>query len=45
MRVPMTVLNDRLMETSLNRICEEPPKIIPLHSPVITNQDAAQAVA
>ncbi|MEI6035747.1 MAG: hypothetical protein WCS65_15895 [Verrucomicrobiae bacterium] len=29
LRVPMTVLNDRLMEDSLSRICEAPAKIIP----------------
>ena len=43
MRVPMTVLNDRLMEESLSRICEEPAKIIPLHGD--TNQDTASAAA
>jgi len=43
LRVPMTVLNDRLMEDSLSRICEEPPKIIPLRS--ATNQDTASAAA
>lgn len=30
MRVPMTVLNDRLVEASLNRLFEEPPKTIPI---------------
>ena len=43
LRLPMTVLNDRLVEESLSRICEEPPKIIPLHS--TTNQDSASAAA
>jgi hypothetical protein len=43
LRVPMTVLNDRLMEESLSRICEAPAKIIPLRS--TTNQDAASAAA
>ncbi len=44
LRVPMTVLNDRLMEASLNRICEEPPKIIPLHR-TTTNQAPATTAA
>ena len=39
----MTVLNDRLMEDSLTRICETPAKIIPLHGD--TNQDTATAAA
>ena len=43
LRVPMTVLNDRLMEESLSRICEAPAKIIPLHGD--TNQDTAPAAA
>jgi len=43
LRVPMTVLNDRLMEESLSRICEDSPKIIPLRSS--TNQDSATAAA
>ena len=43
MRVPMTVLNDRLMEDSLSRICEEPAKIIPLRS--ATNQVSANVAA
>ena len=32
LRGPMTVLNDRLMEDSLNRICEEAPTIVPIPS-------------
>ena len=44
LRVPMTVLNDRLMEDSLSRICEAPAKIIPLRSATI-NQDSASAAA
>ena len=44
LRVPMTVLNDRLVEESLSRICEEPAKIIPLRS-ATTNQDTASAAA
>ena len=44
LRVPMTVLNDRLMEDSLSRICEAPAKIIPLRS-AITNQASASAAA
>ena len=43
LRVPMTVLNDRLMEESLARGCEVPLKIIPLRSS--TNQDPASAAA
>ena len=43
LRVPMTVLNDRLMEDSLSRICETPAKIIPLHGD--TNHDTATAAA
>jgi hypothetical protein len=39
----MTVLNDRLMEESLSRICEAPSKIIPLHGD--TNQNTATAAA
>lgn len=42
LRVPMTVLNDRLMEDSLSRICETPAKIIPLRR---DNQDTASAAA
>jgi len=44
LRVPMTVLNDRLMEESLSRICEAPAKTVPLQS-ASTNQDTATAVA
>ena len=44
LRVPMTVLNDRLMEDSLSRICEEPAKIIPLRSAPI-NQASANVAA
>ena len=44
LRVPMTVLNDRLMEDSLARICEVQPKIIPLRR-ATTNQDTAPAAA
>ena len=43
LRVPMTVLNDRLVEESLTRICETPAKIIPLQRD--TNQDTATAAA
>jgi len=43
LRVPMTVLNDRLMEDSLSRICEAPAKIIPLRS--ATNQVSANVAA
>ncbi len=43
MRVPMTVLNDLIVEESLSRICEDPAKIIPLRS--ATNQDSASAAA
>ena len=45
LRVPMTVLNDRLMEESLSRICEAPAKIIPLHRAEISNPDTATAAA
>ncbi len=44
LRVPMTVLNDRLMEESLSRICETPAMINPTRR-APTNQDAAQAAA
>jgi hypothetical protein len=44
LRVPMTVLNDRLIEDSLNRICEESPKIIPLRN-ANNKQDSASAAA
>jgi len=40
LRVPMTVLNDRLVEASLSRICEAPAKIIPIRK--ADNQDTAQ---
>ena len=43
LRVPMTVLNDLIVEESLSRICEDPAKIIPLRS--ATNQDSASAAA
>ena len=43
LRIPMTVLNDRLIEESLSRICEDPPKTIPLSRD--TNQDSASAAA
>jgi len=45
LRVPMTGLNDRIMEDALNRLCEESPTTIPLQSPGTTNQDAARAAA
>ena len=46
MRVPMTVLNDRLMEDSLSRICEAPAKIVPIRSADTSkNPDAASAAA
>jgi hypothetical protein len=44
LRIPMTVLNDRLVEDSLSRICEAPAKIIPLRSATI-NQASANAAA
>jgi hypothetical protein len=44
LRVPMTVLNDRLMEASLNRICEDSPKIIPLRK-ASTNQASEETAA
>ena len=40
LRVPMTILNDRLIEASLNRICEDP---IPIRR--ATNPDTASAAA
>ena len=44
LRVPMTVLNDRLVEDSLSRICEAPAnKIIPVRK--TDNQDTAQSAA
>lgn len=43
LRIPMTVLNDRLIEESLSRICEDAPKIIPLSGD--TNKDSASAAA
>ena len=43
LRLSMTVLNDRLVEESLSRLCEEPPKIILLQKN--TNQDTAKAAA
>ena len=43
MRVPMTVLNDRLMEESLSCICETPAKIIPPQGD--TTQETATATA
>ena len=45
LRIPMTVLNDRLMEDSLNRICEEAPTIVPIRRATINTQDAAQSAA
>ena len=44
LRVPMTVLNDRLMEESLSRICEAPAKIIPIGS-APSNQASAIAAS
>jgi len=44
LRVPMTVLNDRLVEESLSRIFGAPAKIIPLRSATI-NQVSANAAA
>ncbi|MFZ4780272.1 MAG: hypothetical protein ACOYM3_33375 [Terrimicrobiaceae bacterium] len=44
LRVPMTVLNDRLVEDSLSCICEAPAKIIPIHSATI-NQASANVAA
>ena len=43
LRVPMTVLNDRLVEDSLARIFEAPDKIIPIRKS--DNQDAATTAA
>ena len=43
LRVPMTVLNDRLVEDSLSRICEAPAKIIPIRK--ADNQDTAKSAA
>jgi len=44
LRVPMTVLNDRLMEESLSRICEAP--IVPIRSAATSSHpDTASAVA
>jgi len=45
LRVPMTVLNDRLMEDSLSRICEAPTKTIPLPRVTTNNQAAAHHAA
>ena len=42
LRIPMTVLNDRLVEESLSRLCKKLPKIIPLQN---TNQETAKAAA
>ena len=44
LRIPMTVLNDRLMEASLNRICEDSPKIIRLRR-ATTNQASEESAA
>ena len=45
LRVPMTVLNDRLMEDSLNRICEQAPMIVPICRATINTQATAQSAA
>ena len=45
LRVPMTVLNDRLMEDSLNRICEQAPTIVPIRRASTNNQATAQSAA
>ena len=45
LRIPMTVLNDRLMEDSLNRICEEAPTIVPIRRATINTQATAQSAA
>jgi hypothetical protein len=45
LRVPMTVLNDRLVEDSLSRICEAPARIIQLRRADSTNQGTASAAA
>jgi hypothetical protein len=45
LRVPMTVLNDRLVESALSRICEDPAKIIRLRKADNTNQATACAAA
>ncbi len=46
LRVPMTVLNDRLMVDSLSRICEAPAKIVPIRRANISkNTDTASAAA
>ena len=41
----MTVLNDRLMGDSLNRICEEVPTIVPIRRATINPQATAQTSA
>ena len=44
LRIPMTALNDRLVEEMLNRICEESPTIIPLPR-ATTNQASEESAA
>lgn len=43
LRIPMTALNDRLVEESLNRLCEESPTFIPL--PRATTDQASEKSA
>ena len=38
LRIPMTVLNDRLVVDSLNRICEQAPAIIPIRRATINTR-------
>ena len=45
LRVPMTVLNDRLVEDSLARICEAPAKIIPIRRADTNHQASANVAA
>ncbi len=45
MHVPMTVLNDRLMEDSLDRIAPKPSTLHLLPPPATSNHASAQAVA
>ena len=45
LRIPMTVLNDRLMEDSLNRICEQSPTIVPICRANTNTKGTAQPAA
>ena len=44
LRIPMTTLNDRLVEESLNRLCEESSMFIPLPR-ATTNQASEESAA